>query len=112
MALPKTVRLDGSDYDVVTVSQDELDKITPMAGPPGSFAGCIHYKDLAVYLVTKETNPSRVARNLLHECIHGMIIDSKIPRDLNEDFTIFMEARMTSFIKDNPKVIKYLQETL
>jgi hypothetical protein len=112
MALPKTVRLDSADYSITAVSQNELDRIAVSIAPPGALAGCISYRTHDILLVTKDTSPSRVARNLLHEAIHGLIVDSKIPKDLNEEVTLFLESRLSSFIKDNPKVIKYLQETL
>jgi hypothetical protein len=113
MALPKSVVLDSSTYTVVPMSQPEMDRVMSSVAPDGAIAGCIQYRQNAIYLVTDKVNsPGRVARNFLHECIHGLIIDSKIPRDLNEETTIHLESKLAAFIKNNPKVIKYLQETL
>lgn len=113
MALPKKFELNNFTYDITPLTQDQIDKIMINVGKPGSFCGFFDNKNMTVGYLNKlpaQHKPRTILHELMHACIHDC--DHISSRDQEENIVLHLEERVTDLIKNNPKLINYLQENL
>ena len=103
--------MSGYDVDIERHDQALIDTACASEGPPGSFDGYYHCGEQKI--VIKDTlKGKREARVVLHECMHLCLNNSGLESSKEEALVILLEDRVSQLFKQNPKLIKYLQETL
>lgn len=65
--------------------------------------------------VKRRMKPQIKASTLLHESLHAMFeisgLSDKMKAELEEEIIRQIESHLYQFIKDNPEVVRYIQET-
>ena len=109
---PKTFKLVNYSWDVRIVEQDTLDAILRHSYPPGSSLGVCRKQEQTI-LICRDQSKQELPRTVLHEALHACFIHNKIlDHSKEEEVVLLLEERLTDLIKNNPKLIKYLQENL
>ena len=102
MRLPRTIKVGANTVSVRMMKNDIL------KGDCGDF-------DPANMLIriNSKLGPHQVALTLIHECLHAMWWDAGLPKKEGEERIVSaLEGRLGALIRDNPKLITYLQEKL
>lgn len=109
---PKIIKLINYDWVVNEVDQAVLDATVRNTHPCGSAIGnCI--KNDQIILISKEQSKQELPRTVLHEVLHACLFRNKmLDYNREEEVVCLLEERLTDLIKNNPKLIKYLQENL
>ena len=109
MKIPKTIKISHYNYSIIETNDEEI--------LDGNW-GLIDYGQEVIY-IRKELTHANKQTCLLHEILHGvfhmnrnnvMLFPSvKKEKDLEHHFIFGVEETLMSVIKDNPKVMEYLQ---
>lgn len=96
------VRIGALDYPVLLA--------TPEDEGWGEYQG-IYYPDSHIELAPDQF-PSLMASTLLHECLHGIFtVYGIVPAgQKQENLCLALEGPLLAFIRDNPGVIKAIQQ--
>jgi Zn-dependent peptidase ImmA (M78 family) len=97
--LPKTVKIGGH---VISISQKtELDCMG------------MYDREKAQITLEKTLSQDQKAATLLHEVLHAILQEAhpKLEDRKEEALVTVLETGLFAFIKDNPKVIRYLENT-
>jgi Zn-dependent peptidase ImmA (M78 family) len=95
--LPKTVKVGGH-----TISVEQVKNLDSM--------GEYHRGKSTIY-INKEISYQQKAATLLHEILH-VILGEQVPdmkMEKEEPLVTALEVGLFAFIKDNPKVVRYLE---
>lgn len=105
MKAPKKIKIGPNTVIVKSVNPDELD------GKYADFSP--RYQSIRV---STDMSKGQTALSLLHEVLHACFFDAGLPVRFNPDdeeiIIRVLEARIGAMIKDNPKFITYIQESL
>lgn len=110
MRLPKKVTIAEKVYDIIHAPQSIIDKHMKHARP-GTYKGLLDADNHKLYTNT-ELDGAPLARLFLHEMIHALLERLIDDHEEEERIVLILEERLAGLIRNNPKVIKYLQETL
>ena len=102
MRLPRKVKV-GANTVFVRMSKNDS-----LKGDCGEF-------DPANMLIriNSKLGAHQVALTLIHECLHAMWWDAGLPKKEGEERIVSaLEGRLGALIRDNPKLVSYLQEKL
>lgn len=105
MTLPKSVRIGYLNYKVCECDQDELE-------------GDFQCGSQRLRVRTKDRSKAFAANTLIHEIVHGVFFHEGLKNldgmthEREEMLVNCMANGLTQVIKDNPKLIKYLQDAL
>lgn len=111
--LPNKVKLINYTWKINKVPQASIDQDMIDRGPPGNFGGYCDRLTKEIYL-SKELNDQDRPRVLLHELLHACFTNKFdiLSMEKEEEVVRLFEERLTDLIKNNPKLITYLQENL
>lgn len=107
--MPTKIRIGTEDITVEICSQEDLDALE--IHPPGETGAAFSYGKNKM-MFNKNTPDSRRARYFLHEVIHACLARLNLDKDDEEPIVERLDEQLAMFIRDNPKAIKYLQESL
>lgn len=100
------VKIDQVTYDISEVSG-------PILVDHRECKGCIDYNINKIELLAAN-GPSQTQVTLMHEIVHGIVyerdLDRYIKGDENEDFTDAMAKAIMQLIRDNPGLVKQLND--
>lgn len=113
MKMPKTFKLNNYTWSVHEVDQSIIDVSMKDQGPTGSYRGYCDTKEFEV-VVSDRLHKQDKPRVILHEILHACFRNSDVPSTASDEEKVVccLEERLTDLIKNNPKLISYLQENL
>ncbi len=104
-SIPKKLKIGALTVPVSLVTADDID---------GSF-GMFSTKNQNIR-ICKEVVEAQRGATLLHEALHAMFWDAGLNTKFNKDdeeiLVRVLEGRLLAFLKDNPKAVEYIVETL
>ena len=107
---PKSFKLVNFDWTIDKVDQPTLDKAAASLVPPDTACGYSNRRNKTVLYTDDERQ--EIPRTILHEALHCCFYGLDIGREKEESVVTHLEERLTDLIKNNPKLVKYLQENL
>lgn len=111
-SLPRKFNLINYTWSIKEVQREFIDNAMINQGPPGSFGGFCDRAGLTV-AIAKDFPEQEKPRAILHEVLHACFKNKhNIDKEVEEDIVCLLEERLTDLIKNNPKLINYLQENL
>lgn len=109
MSPPKSITIGMDTITVKEVTQEHLDSFG--LHKPGQ-TGAAYSFDKNVIFLNKKTVPQRKARYIIHELVHVALNRLFLPRRLEEKIVERLDEQLSMLIRDNPKLINYLQRNL
>lgn len=96
--LPKTVKIGGH-----TISITQKSGLENMGE---------YEREKGLITLEKDMDQSQKAATLLHEILHVILTEMhpKLPAQTEEGVVTALEVGLFAFIKDNPKVVRYLED--
>lgn len=101
MTLPRTVRVGPHRYKIVVVPDGALDSA-------GQVGHC--NSERLVIALSGDQEPSQLADTLLHELGHALLRTLQLSDEDNERVCLVLGPGLLGLVRDNPRLIAWLQE--
>lgn len=102
MNLPSKVKLGGRTFDVLLVSDLKSDDDKELRGQISFYQNTIK--------LDKNQKEDMRSSTLLHEILHGILVDRDVKH--SESLIVHLESGLIQVFRDNPKILKYLQQNI
>jgi hypothetical protein len=104
-SLPKSVKIGGYTYKIVP----RKTRFKWHEDEEGFLTGAYDPKSLEIHLAT-DRNDQAIAESLLHETLHSIWNLFNLPEHNEEDMVIKLTGGLLMLLKDNPQLVKYIQD--
>lgn len=104
MKIPNKVKIEGIEFKVLTLTDEEMNKVVGNEDKTGnsSLCGYTSFKDCTI-LINSSYNGAMQEQTFWHEVVHTL--DSRM-NPLTEEQIDTFARRLNAFIKDNKNIFK------